>query len=256
MNRRSTLPVCLLRFTSPHLALRHPVPLVSLGLVVLSACGGPAEESAVVEADLTANAIRCLPGIDDDGDGLTDRHDLSLGLVTVTSAQACRRGLGGAIWGGGPRPARSALSLTSGGGREKEVGLPDGVEQAAKNSGIPDRPYRKDPQPDGSKGYDCDDFAGDMEKHLTQEGFDATFTLITYYDGEGRVDSAHAVTDIHPAGGGTAWIEPQTGKPITLDQNGDGEVGTGNAYDGPTEGQTGIEIFDSYEEAAKKYRMD
>lgn len=241
---------------SKHSSLRRALTFAAVATTW--ACGAAPEPQGEFEANLVGRGgVWCLPGIDDDGDGQTDRHDLSLGLVRANSARECRGRLGGALWGSVPHPAgKFALSLSSGGGSEREVGVPSGAQQAADASGIPGRTYRKDPQPDGGKGYDCDDFAGDMEKHLTQEGFNATFTLIVYYDETGTATGAHAITDIHPAGGGTAWIEPQTGKPVTLDQDSDGQVGTGNAYDGPTEGNTGVEIFDSYEEAAMKYKMD
>lgn len=72
--------------------------------------------------------------------------------------------------------------------------------------------------------YDCDDFAKDLELYLQGLGYDATFTHIVKYNITGKQTSAHAVTDIHLPNGWIVFIEPQTGKLINLDFDGDGVV--------------------------------
>jgi hypothetical protein len=96
------------------------------------------------------------------------------------------------------------------------------------------------------EGYDCDDFANDLEQELGGGGFMATFTA-TWTDDGSDIVPGHALVDVHAPGGGIAWVEPQTGEIVDLDEDGDGNV---MAVDGahkddftPTEGMSQIEIY-------------
>ena len=75
--------------------------------------------------------------------------------------------------------------------------------------------------------YDCDDFADDMEQWLQTHGYNATFTQFVKYVGanSSTIDYVHAVIDVHLPDGSIIWIEPQTGRVINLDFDGDGNVG-------------------------------
>lgn len=112
------------------------------------------------------------------------------------------------------------------------------LQEAIDMSDIPSMGYGED--------YDCDDFAGDLEEELEGGGFMATFTAIWTDDGSNTVPG-HALVDVHAPGGGVAWVEPQTGEIVDLDEDGDGNV---MAVDGahmddftPTEGMSQIEIY-------------
>ncbi|HLC56042.1 MAG TPA: hypothetical protein VJJ23_02285 [Candidatus Nanoarchaeia archaeon] len=72
--------------------------------------------------------------------------------------------------------------------------------------------------------YDCDDFANDLERNLTARGYDATYTYLIHYNADNTTKSSHAVTDVHVPDGSILFIEPQTGKIINLDIDGDGKV--------------------------------
>ena len=100
--------------------------------------------------------------------------------------------------------------------------------------------------------YDCDDFADDLEQWLQNLSYDATYTyFIKYKDAIGTVDYSHAVTDIHLPDGSLIFIEPQTGKIINLDFDGDGKVGANrnlnpykNGYH-PTDDNAKISVYNS-----------
>jgi hypothetical protein len=89
--------------------------------------------------------------------------------------------------------------------------------------------------------YECADFAQDLETNLTARGYDATFTAFWCYGGVGNpAPTAHAVVDVHLDDGRTVWIEPQTGRLINMDMDGDGnvEVNNGAYTPGANMGQT------------------
>lgn len=130
---------------------------------------------------------------------------------------------------------------------------PDGDGPLTAPLPIKDRPYVEET-------YDCDDYAGDLERALTAMGYDATFTFIIVYVENPKwtaenaawtakmiedEDQNHCVTDVHSPQG-VVWIEPQSGEIISLDQDGDGKVGTANAAGtAMTEGNTRVEVYDS-----------
>ena len=91
--------------------------------------------------------------------------------------------------------------------------------------------------------HDCDDFANELERELDGQGFDASFTLIWRDNGM----EGHAVTDVHPPGGETIFIEPQDGTIIPLDEDGDGMVGFRDGVHSDaimnTEGMSEIEVY-------------
>ena len=74
--------------------------------------------------------------------------------------------------------------------------------------------------------YDCDDFASDMERWLQGLGYSATYTQYVKYKGvnSSDIDYAHAVADVHLPDGSLLFIEPQNGRIINLDFDGDGMV--------------------------------
>jgi len=97
--------------------------------------------------------------------------------------------------------------------------------------------------------YTCSDFASDLGTELGGQGFMTTFTAI--WTDEGM--SGHAITDVHPPGGGVIFVEPQTGDFVNLDGNDDGKVGVSNGRHSntfmATEGDSRIEIYDSKDSA-------
>ncbi len=127
------------------------------------------------------------------------------------------------------------------------------IGQDLDDSGIPDREYVKDT-------YDCDDFAGDAEKALQDQGHDATFTVLWELNPDygwwnalwtDKWINGHAVVDVHFPDGTTAWFEPQwrSTKPgwrLDMDFDGDGTVETADAPgDTPTDDGRRIEVYDS-----------
>jgi hypothetical protein len=100
--------------------------------------------------------------------------------------------------------------------------------------------------------YECADFSGDLEGNLTARGYNATFTAFWCYGGAGNpAPTAHAVVDVHLDDGRTVWIEPQTGRIINMDMDGDGNVEVNNgAYTpgrnmGQTDDNCKISVFES-----------
>jgi hypothetical protein len=147
--------------------------------------------------------------------------------------------------------------------------LPAGLANLGNDvdrSGINGRTWTRDT-------YDCDDFAGDLEKFLQALGYDATFTLV--WDVVPNPDwrwwnqlwtprtlwrNGHAVTDVH-VGGRLIWIEPQWSSAegaigINLDGDGDGRVGYSDnrKATGPTDGSKVIEVWPSRAAAEKAGR--
>jgi hypothetical protein len=101
--------------------------------------------------------------------------------------------------------------------------------------------------------FDCDDFADTFEKNLTAAGYNATYTLIWKYNATGGLLSCHALTDIH-IGTDTLFIEPQTGKFVNMDCDGDGTVETTNGdyvygSGGVTDDNCKIGVYDNIEDA-------
>jgi len=80
--------------------------------------------------------------------------------------------------------------------------------------------------------YDCDDFANDLERNLTTLGYNATYTLIgcaaggpvTGYNFATAYPAFHAITDVHAPDGTIIFIEPQSGRIVNIDFDGDGQV--------------------------------
>ncbi len=100
--------------------------------------------------------------------------------------------------------------------------------------------------------YDCDDFADDLERNLTAAGYHATYT---YYWCVGPPAFGHAITDVHTPDGGIVWVEPQTGKVVNIDFDGDGKTETRNGehvnnLNAVTDDNCAIEVFESAAAAA------
>ena len=80
--------------------------------------------------------------------------------------------------------------------------------------------------------YDCDDFAHDLERNLTVLGYNATYTLIgcaaggptSGYNFATGYPAFHAITDVHAPDGTIIFIEPQSGRIVNIDFDGDGQV--------------------------------
>jgi len=111
--------------------------------------------------------------------------------------------------------------------------------------------------------YDCDDFAGDLEKNLTVRGYNSTFTYVFC----GRTRFGHAYTDVHAPDGTILFIEAQIdprrrGIYANLDFNRNGRVSARNNTHvnnslAITEGECAVEIFENREAAiAAGVRMD
>ncbi len=127
------------------------------------------------------------------------------------------------------------------------VPIPGVVLEFVQQTGIPSRGYVTD-------SYDCDDFASDLEKAFEDVLPGAgTFTYIAsdFDPATGNYKTAHAITDVH-ANGAVAWIEPQTGQPVNLDDDGDGMVTFAldfSGYPTATDGGTFIAVFSSADAA-------
>jgi hypothetical protein len=110
--------------------------------------------------------------------------------------------------------------------------VPKSVLDAAGSTGIDKKKY--------TDTYQCVDFANALEIAMTDMGYHGTCTIIRKKDGSG----AHAVTDIH-AGELTYWIEPQSGKEIGLDYDGDGKVSE-------DEGNYTVKVYENCKEAGEE----
>ena len=239
--------------------------------VLMSGCGVE-ESNSQISAQLTAgqsarngvrlDRVKCLPGVDEDRDGEIDYFVAGTPTILVSDYSACRDGVGGAVVDDIPYN-QVGQGLSTGSRAKKENNLDEGespewLKDAVEASGIQDNVYKKDPQDDGSKGYDCDDFADDLEQYVTAEGLNGTFTVYYKFSDDGSIEYGHAVTDVH-LDGTTVWFEPQTGKPIKLDRDGDGTVSLtpkGKAHTRPSDGDLGIEVYDSAEEASRYRNLD
>jgi hypothetical protein len=137
------------------------------------------------------------------------------------------------------------------GGDVYETGgdLSDGLKAKIEDAAVHKGTYNKDT-------HDCDDFADELEKALDKEGETvATFTLLWRWDALAEVwTDAHAITDVHE-GDKTVWIEPQTGKRVELDRDGDGKVNTQDRATGKgeMEGDLWVEVYDDRAHAERVF---
>lgn len=220
----------------------------------------PVPAPAPLPVAVPAPSPRCA--VDGDGDGVLSLLDYETAVPMAPDACA---GAGGAVLGNiagvrsaslgdGASGSPSALGIeappVAAGGNlsvPSITNIPQEVLDWVAGTGIPDRDYVPD-------SYDCDDFADDLEKAFEELLPGAgTFTYIACdFDAEtGNYTSAHAITDVH-GGGAVAWIEPQTGQPVDLDKNGDGNVTFAldfSGYPEPTDGGCFIAVFESAEAA-------
>jgi len=105
--------------------------------------------------------------------------------------------------------------------------------------------------------YDCDSFADDLEQHLQNAGYNATFTIYYKYNNtnSSHILTAHALTDVHHPDGTIIFVEPQTGRVVDMDLDGDGMVEVNDrpqpyphGYH-PTDDEGKIIIYDSMADA-------
>lgn len=167
-------------------------------------------------------------------------------IVNTESFGDCGE-IGGAVLGNEADPLAMPKQKDGAVAYEEIDSLPDDLQEDVDESDIPDREYEED-------DYDCDDFAGDMEEELEKKGHDATFTLLWRWDAENeRYVDGHAITDVHLDNGDTLWIEPQTGRQVKLDRDGDGKVNTFDRENGTgeREGDLRIEVYESRAEAER-----
>lgn len=141
-------------------------------------------------------------------------------------------------------PPGAAVNLTPI-NRTQHEGWLKNLTDAVKNTSIPSKTYVP-----GS--YDCDDFADDLERNLTAMGYNATYTVYWWDNGE----RAHAITDVRGPDGTIVFIEPQTGKIVDLDFDKDGKVeAKENEHSedyNPTDNGKDIEIYDDAATATAK----
>jgi hypothetical protein len=201
--------------------------------LAVSSCGSEAavdtaaggDEAALVADDAdtaTDGLVRCR--VDEGDDGVLDLGDLSSFVLATMDECALLDGMVADL----PLPPTTA-TFAAGPGQSLPVPLatksvPPWVLKVITDSGIPKRRYVP-------TDYDCDDFASDAEKELErkQKGL-GTFTVLfcsTLRDGLVNPESEdylpHAITDVHLEGK-TGWLEPQTGKEVSLDLDGNGGV--------------------------------
>lgn len=265
------------------LAGRGLLLTLSLGLVTAAACDAEpdpnepfaelAEAALELEDDSDAAAAPApapapVPGValpapqprcvlDSDGDGILSLTDYESAVpmtfdTCVANGGAVLGDIGGvlapSLGSGSSSPSALGIDappVAAGGNVSVPAGanIPQVVLDWVAGTGIPDREYKPDE-------YDCDDFADDLEKAFEDlVPGSGTFTYIACdFDEEvGNYTSAHAITDVH-GGGAVAWIEPQTGQPVDLDKDGDGQVTFGldlSGYPTPTDGDCFIAVFDS-----------
>ena len=240
------------KYSISHVTLERVsrVSLSALCACVVASCGGQ-DESSQVQAALSVGPVAsqtpCLSGVDADNDGVTDYFDLVHSQIfearspdacfsaggTVLEVQRRGRGLRSARSQPVKRAAPRTTNYRAGGD------LPADVDDFVAAANIHNT--RRFEQPHS----DCDDFANDLEAAFENEGYTGTYTEICKIGD--AVRTWHAVTDIH-LDGETYWVEPQTGKQIKLDVNGDGTVTTGDAgnpCDTATEGGWGIRVWDN-----------
>lgn len=224
---------------------------------VQAPAAAPAPAPAPAPVAIPTTPSRCV--VDGDGDGILSLVDyenavgMSIadceatgGAVLGDIAGVLSPSLGGGNGGGSPEDLGiDASPVASGGTISVPAGtnIPQEVLDWVAGTGIPDQPYVP-----GT--HDCDDFADELERAFEDIMPGAgTFTYIAcdFDEEKGNYTSAHAITDVH-GGGAVAWIEPQTGQPVNLDKDGDGQVTFAldlSGYPEPTDGGCFIAVFDS-----------
>lgn len=271
---------------------QHLVHLCILGLPgFLMACGEggilEASKSPVVAAQTVAPPVvvpgpigplprvACLMPIDEDGDGIGDVFGPNSPIVHNLLPTACY-GQGGTILkllpGGSDRASDDTAANGAGAGAGATTDASADASASASTVAPATTGYREGPHPPPLQlqldvratgvhedaedkydppEYDCEDFANDLEEALTDMGYEATYTERCI---PGNPATWHAITDIH-IDGLTYWFEPQTGKPVTMDGNGDGTVQTstsGSPCDRATEGRFGVRVWGSLEERVQE----
>ena len=175
------------------------------------------------------------------GKGVSSSFQTSGGLIDFGGTSS--GGTQGTSSGGTtPRGGTSSGGTTSSGApTETNQDFINHLEDVVSMSKVPSMEYVPG-------GYTCSDFADDLGTELGGQGFMTTFTAIWTDGGM----SGHAITDVHPPGGGVIFVEPQTGDFVNLDGNGDGKVGVGGKHSNTfmaTEDDSRIEIYDSKDSA-------
>ncbi|MDP1694069.1 MAG: hypothetical protein Q8L34_00855 [Candidatus Woesearchaeota archaeon] len=128
--------------------------------------------------------------------------------------------------------------------------LIDGVMRDVINSSISNRSYVPR-SANVTNPYICHHFANDLETFLTGRGYHATFTHFMQFDNNNQTINDHALTDVHFPDGTIIFIEPQTGKLVNLDIDGDGRVearmypGTHQNGYHPTDDNAKITVYES-----------
>ena len=100
--------------------------------------------------------------------------------------------------------------------------------------------------------FDCDDFANALERNLTALGYNATYTVYWCTRPDGS-RPGHCVTDVHSTDGTLVFIEPQTGRIVNLDFDGDGRVEARNHHPAGrvnTDDNCAIEVYEDSAAAA------
>lgn len=215
-------------------------------------CGGSDDLNIASDSVVAPHLnVSCMMGEDTDGDGIIDQFDLRTATFRDgVEPNHCRtiggtpveirrkRGRGLSIAAGA---ANAAVPPGPRSGPFNEGGnLPDDVRDVIEEAGVHNNTYV-------DKTYDCDNFSNDLEVALEDAGYDGTYTEVCLTRSDGS-EYWHAVTDVHIEED-TYWIEPQTGKPVKLDQNGDGQVSTSTSGDpctGRSEGgRVNVRVWDS-----------
>jgi hypothetical protein len=170
------------------------------------------------------------------------------------SINYCRLNAGGAVQQCIPHdtiqepPSSNASNLTPGNVSASSSYIAN-LTNAIAMSNITGRTYT-------NTTYDCDDFADDLEQYLQGLGYNATYTqFVKYVGNSSTIDYAHAIIDVHLPNGEIVWIEPQTGRIVNLDFDGDGtvEANVNQAYvygHHPTDDNAKIYVYDSAAAAA------
>ena len=169
---------------------------------------------------------------------------------TGGSINYCRKTVGGAVQGcikdvtQDPPPGSNISKLKPANVTTVNSTIIDNIMKDVVESKVNNSEYN-------ASSYDCDDFADDLEKYLTGQGHNATFTHYMLFDANNTSIQDHALTDVHLADGSILFIEPQTGKIVDLDIDQDGEVEARmyppkhiNGYH-PTDDNAKITVYDS-----------
>lgn len=228
--------------------------------LAVAACGAEQGYTYDAESNIVStpvDPVLCWVPVASDVTGNADHFSLRNSPVIATSPASCR-GLGGAIFGNLPddddttsdrgliaRDSRG-LSAAAAGGLSAGGKPPRALQRDVRRSGVHDGTWVKDT-------HDCDDFADELERYLTDLGYDATYTELYWKTSSGFLGlfpkySGHAITDVH-IDDKTYWFEPQTGLWVNLDVDGDGDVDTSPPGDkDPGEGDYAIHVYDDLAE--------